>query len=676
MVSEIDLVTLELIQEYLVAAVREMRVTMIMTAYSSIIYEGHDFSCALLDANGQLVAQSEDSPAHVVPLPSQVGEAKRFFGADLHDGDVILVNDPYTSGTHMNDVAMIVPHFSDGELLAFAVTRAHWGDVGGMTPGSISGDASEIFQEGLRIPFVKVYERSKPVQALLDLIFANVRVPQERTGDFDAMRACCATGQQRLQDLERRFGRATVRSSFDALLERSELRMRRAIRAIPSGTYRYEDYLDGDRDTGNPILLTVAIKTVGDRLEADFTGSANQVSGPTNASLAVTEMGTFVALKALLDPHGPINQGAFRAVSVRAPEGTIVNVRYPGAVGGYTEIRRRVESVVMGALARAVPQYVAGDIKGTSNHTYIGSSHPQRGDTIFYEYPAGGTGGFLEHDGGDAMRAYDEGDFSSIQPAEAVELQHALLVESCSLRSDSCGDGRQRGGLGLRREIRLLAGQGQFSELSDRNIIPPFGVCGGYAAAPNRFYVRRAEKTIEPSRLPGKVSGFVLRENDVVVIETAGGGGYGSPLDRDPDLVAHDVRFGYISRQRARKRYGVVLRRGGVDVAATDRERRSLREATIRLRVIEAGESGLEYGRRICRLNPEDAVRLGEEQTLIEVVNPNGAPLRMWLMISAATPVGSIPLDSIALGILGADKGTVVDVRSLRTTKRTHSRGA
>ena len=256
--------------------------------------------------------------------------------------------------------------------------------------------------------------------------------------------------------------------------------MRQAIAAIPDGTYHYEDYLDSDNRTGNPVLLTVAVHVKGDSLELDFEGSSPQVAGPTNGSLAVTAMGSFVALKALLDPEGAINHGAFRPVTVKAPEGSIVNVQPPAPVGGYTEIRRRVESVVMGALARAVPKYVAGDIKGASNHTYIGSYNPTRQrETIFYEYPAGGTGGFLEHDGNHALRAYDEGDFASIQPAEAVEIEHALLIEDCSLREDSCGDGRHRGGLGMHREVRLLAESGKFSELSDRNIIPPYGVCGG-----------------------------------------------------------------------------------------------------------------------------------------------------------------------------------------------------
>lgn len=664
--STVDLITLELVQEYLISTVREMRATMIMTAHSSIIYEGHDFSCALLNAEGHLAAQSEDSPAHVIPLPWQVREAKAFFGDNLHRGDVILVNDPYTSGTHLNDVAMIVPYFEGDALFGFVVTRAHWGDIGGMTPGSISGRATEIFQEGLRIPFLKVYERGVPVRGILDLIFSNVRVPEERDGDFHAMLACCHTAQVRLDELVRRFGVAELDACMKALIDRAEQRMRRAIAAIKPGVYSYEDYLDFDGATGRPVLLTTAVTVQGDSMTVSFEGSSPQVQAPINASLAVTTMGTFVALKALLDPRGPINQGAFRPVSVSAPVGSIVNVRSPGAVGGYTEIRRRVESVVMGALAQAVPKYIAGDIKGTSNHTYIGSFNAARGmSTIFYEYPAGGTGGFLEHDGGDAMRAYDEGDFSSIQPAEAVEIEHALLVESCALRMDSCGDGANRGGVGLRREIRILADEGRFSELSDRNLVPPFGVCGGHAAMPNRFRVRRGEELIEPSPTPGKISGFPLRRDDIIVLETAGGGGYGVASKRDPDRVKRDVDQGYISTERALSRYGVVLVGGEVDVSATAKKRSALDAGKVMLSAVDDTAELFEGGCRISVLSLRDALALGGAGALVEIVNPQGAPLRTWIKTSVKARDGHIKLGPKARAILGVSAGARLELRPL-----------
>lgn len=682
MTDDLDLITLEVIQQFFIATVREMRATMIKTAHSSIIYEGHDFSCALLDAEAQLVAQSEGSPAHVIPLPWQVRQARELFGNTLEPGDVILVNDPYTSGTHLNDVAMIVPFFSGAaDLLAFVVARAHWGDVGGMSPGSISGRATEIFQEGLRIPFVRVHRRGSPVPGLLDLIFANVRIREEREGDFHAMLACCHTAEVRLRELSGRFGIEIVRAGMRALLDRAERRMRAAIGRLAPGTYHYEDYLDSDNLSGRPVLLRVAVTAAGEELRVDFAGSSPQVRGPVNCSLAVAATGAFVALKALLDPHGPINHGAFRPVTVLAPEGSVANARYPAATGGFSEMRRRIESVVMGALAPAAPTYVAGDHKGASNHTYIGSEHPgRRRATIFYEYPAGGTGGFLEHDGSHALRAWDEGDFGSIQPVEAVEHEHALLVDACELRVDSCGDGTHRGGLGLRREVRLLAGEGTFSELSDRNVLSPYGVSGGHAGAPNRFVVQRDGVEIEPSDVPGKVSGFVLRRDDVVVMESAGGGGYGDPLERDPVLVARDVREGYVSRQRADERYGVVLGDAEVvDEEATAERRKRLRAAAVTLVVIATDRDDFAGGRRVCQLSHGAAERVGaSEGALVELVNARGAPLRAWVEItgaaspmsaqplSAPAPDRGVPLGPLGRAILGVGEGQPVEVRVLR----------
>lgn len=666
MADTVDLITLEVIQQFIIATVREMRATMIKTAHSSIIYEGLDFSCALLDADAQLLGQSEGSPAHVIPLPSQVRQAREFFSGVLEPGDVILVNDPYTSGTHLNDVAMIAPFFLDGELTAFVATRAHWGDVGGMYPGSISGRAVEIFQEGLRIPFVKVHRKGVPVPGVLDLIFANVRGREDREGDFHAMLACCHTAQTRLKELVDRFGLGTVRAGMRALLDRSEQRMRAAIARMAPGTYYYEDYLDSDNIEARPVLVRVAVTVAGNELRVDFSGSSPQVRGPVNCSLAVTATGAFVALKALLDPQGHINEGAFRPVAVVAPEGTVTNARFPAAVGGFSEMRRRIESLVMGALAAAAPTYVAGDHKGASNHTYIGCEDMgRRRTTIFYEYPAGGTGGFLEHDGADAMRAWDEGDFSSIQPVEVVEQEHALLVESCELRSDSGGEGFHRGGLGLRRIVRLLGNEGSFSELSDRNILRPFGVCGGGAGAPNRFVVLRNGEELEPSDIPGKVSGFPLRRGDCVLMESAGGGGYGDPLDRPTSLVARDVREGYVSRRRAAECYGVAFREDDtIDEDATAKRRGELRARRISLTVIAAEKDDFLDGRRMCAVSASTLERLGAgEGALVEFVSLRGAPLRAWTVVSNDISEGCVRIGPIGRAILRKADGQALEVR-------------
>jgi N-methylhydantoinase B len=667
MKAEIDLITLEVVLEYFISTVREMGKTMIRTAHSSIIYEGHDFSCALLNADGELVAQSEGSPAHIIPLPWQVREALTYFNNELYPGDVVLVNDCFSSGTHMNDVAMIVPFFANGRRVAIIVARAHWGDVGGMTPGSISGRATEFFQEGLRIPFLKVFEKGKKAPGILELILSNVRVPEEREGDFYAMLACCHTAQQRLDGLVERFGVDLVEQIMVEHLARAERRMRQALSEIEPGSYAYEDYFDSDNQGGPPVPLRVKLDIAPGSIAADFAGSSRQVRGPINCSLAVTMMGAFVALKALLDPHGPINQGAFRPISVTAPKGTIVNADYPAATGGVSEVRRRVESVVMGALAMAAPQYIAGDIKGTANHSYISCAHPDHGrTTIFYEYPSGGTGGFLEHDGSDTIRAYDEGDFTSIQPVEAVEMEHGLRIERCELRADSCGDGKSRGGLGLRREIRILGEEGAFSELSDRNIVPPFGVCGGHAAAPNNFYVVRDGANIAPSDIPGKVSAFPLRKGDVVVFETAGGGGYGKAPERDSGKVLHDVLEGYVSPERARVRYGIVICDGKIDMGATQRERERIRNQEVRLRIEATEVDAYIDGRRVCHLSPSDMSRLGiPEDTLVELVNPRGAPLRAWAHSKGSLAKGSTLLGPIGRTALAQTPGDLVELRIL-----------
>lgn len=666
--NNVDLITLEVIQQFLVSTVREMRATMINTAHSSIIYEGLDFSCAVLDADAQLLAQSESSPAHILPLPFQVVHAREFFKGSFEPGDVILVNDPYTAGTHLNDVAMIVPHFRDGKLAAFVATRAHWGDVGGMYPGSISGRASEIFQEGIRIPLLKVHARGAPVPGVLELILANVRGREDREGDFHAMLACCHTAQRRIDELIGKFGIDIVNRATDAILKRSESRMRSAIAAIKPGRYYYEDYLDSDNIGARPVLVCVTVTVDRDEMQVDYAGSSAQVSGPVNCSLAVTAAGAFVAIKALLDPQGPINQGAFRPVKITAPEGTVTNARFPAAVGGFSEMRRRSESLVVGALAAAAPKYVAGDHKGASNHTYIGSHNPRRGrPTIFYEYPAGGSGGFFEHDGSDAIRAWDEGDFSSIQPAEVVEHEHALLVERCELRVDSGGAGRHRGGLGLRRVVRLLAESGSFSELSDRNILRPFGVCGGRAGAPNRFTVIRDGVEIEPSDIPGKVSGFPMRYGDSIVMQTAGGGGYGDPLTRPLDLVMRDVEEGYVTRARAADAYGVVFTNdGAVDERATAQRREQLAAARVRLAVTDAAQDEFRDGRRVLQLSAATMHRLrAAEGALVELVSERGAPLRAWLDRSEDAADASVALGPRARLMLRTEAGQSVEIRLL-----------
>ena len=486
----IDPITLEVLRETFVSTVREMRVTLVRTAYSSILYEGEDFSCVLMDGEAQIVSMSrgQDHPLHIVPIAWSMKAVRDKFGDDIHPGDIFLHNDPYTGGTHLNDVAMIYPLFADGRLFVFPVVRAHWGDVGGMSPGSLSGAATEIFQEGVRIPPIRVVERGRPNHAALDLIFANMRGRREREGDFQAMIGTCRKAAERIDALTAHHGAATIRAAVHELMDRAEGRMRRAITALPDGEYRYEAHLESGRERLEPLTVRARVVVTGDCATVDLTGTSPQTAGPTNVGPAMAPTGAFTIFKAFLDPGSDVNSGAFRPLTVITPPGTIVNANPPAPCGGMVEVKYCVESAVMGALAQALDGRVTGDLKGGGNHCYVGGPHPRTGETfIFYEYPAGGTGAFHEGDGSNSVRTWTESDMTTIQPVEAVEQLYPLRIERTALRDDSGGAGRWRGGLGLVREVRILASGGQLSVLAEKAVLPPFGVCGGGAGATNRF---------------------------------------------------------------------------------------------------------------------------------------------------------------------------------------------
>jgi N-methylhydantoinase B len=664
----IDPITLELIQEGLISIVREMRTIMVRTAYSAMIHEGHDFSCAVLTPAGELVSASAvDQPTHLSALPWSARTVLEKYRHDIAPGDLFLHNDPYTGGTHLNDVALIHPVFVKSELLALLGVMAHWQDVGGMVPGSLAGTATEIFQEGVRIPAIRIARQGVILHEVLDLLVANMRAPADRRGDLQAMQGACRIGEGRLRGFLARWGDAMLRSAMAALLDRAEARMRDAIREVPDGEYVYESYLDNSGNSPEPLLLKVRLSVRGDEIHADFSGCSQQVAGPTNVGPAHAGTAVYTMVKAFLDPQGPINGGALRPISITAPEGTLVNAQNPAACGAIGEVRRGVESLVMGALGRALPDKVIGDLKGAANITSIGGRSPQRGDSfVFSEYPAGGTGAFAGWDGNNVMRNFAEGDLSSIQPVEAIEHALPLRVERSTLREDSGGDGAFRGGLGLRREIRLLAPESVLSVLSDKNVIPPYGVRTGYSGAPNRFTVIRQGAEIQPSVLPGKVSGFRLVEDDIVVMRTAGGGGYGDPLDRDPRRVLADVRFGYVSSRKAHAVYGVVLSADGVDEASTAALRRRMRARQYRLPVQLLLGDEYEGTKRVAAFAPRTARRLRlRPGVLIEFPNPAGPSMRAWARVDADLPDGICALGPLGLTILGVRPRDLVEVRRI-----------
>ncbi|MGE0850126.1 MAG: hydantoinase B/oxoprolinase family protein [Hyphomicrobiaceae bacterium] len=669
MASSLDPITLEVLTQALIATVREMRATVCRTASSVAIYDAKDFSCGLFAPDSQVIAQSEDIGSHVVPMPWSVRASMEKMGAALAEGDVILANDPYAGGTHLNDVTIIYPVFRDGRLIFFPAVRAHWADVGGMVPGSMSGKATEIYQEGIRIPPLKILEGGRANEAALDLLLANMRVPEERLGDFQAGLAACRVAEKRIHEICARYGVDTLLEAVRLDLDRAEARMRACIAAVPDGTSHYEDYLEtfmGGRF--EPLLLPLALTISGDRMIADFTGASPQVPFPVNSTAAVSAAGVLITVKSVFDPQAPLNQGSFRPIEVITPPGTIVNVQRPAPAGSHGEIRKRVIATMVGALAQMVPGKVAGDLCRTSFHNLIGGFDTRAGrEWVHYEWSAGGNGAFAEDDGPSAIATIDWGDLVTVQSSEVIETRMPLLVESSRLAPDSGGAGTTRGGLSMQRALRVLAPDARYSLLSDGAVVPAFGVLGGLSGVPVGSWIDRGGK-VEEFDTPGKIAGHPLAEGDIVMVRSAGGGGYGDPLDREAERVAQDVREGYVSAAAARELYGVALDRAGrADAVATAGLRKRLRSARIRLVTrldADVYESGVVSRRRICRLNPVDADTAGVgEDDVVELDIGRAAPLRAWARLDRSVQQGTVAIDQRGLAILKAIEGERVELR-------------
>ena len=663
------LIQLELIRESLVAVVNEMRANIIHSSYAAIIYEGHDFSCALMSADGRQVAQGlADHPIHIFAVPYSTREVVKVFKDDIHEGDLFLHNDPYTGGTHLNDVLLLHPIFHDGKLALFAAMRCHWNDVGGMTPGSLSGRVKEIYQEGIRITPTRICEKGVMNQAFLDAMFNNMRGPEERIGDFNAMLGTGRKAAEHIQRLFQRFGGEGLLEGVETLIERSERQMRSRIADCPDGDYFSEGYIESDGSNPDPLVVKLKLTIDGDSIQADFTGTSAQTNGPTNCgpAMAFNAVGTIV--KAFLDPKTPINNGSFNPISVTATEKSFINARETAPCGGMAEVKFLIDSVVAAAMGQVVPEMSVGDLKGGANHIHIAGPREDGGTYIHYEWPAGGTGASAGVDGSNAVRSYNEGDFNSIQSAETVESQYPLRVERCEVRNGGCGDGANRGGFGLRRDIKVLDETAMLSVLSEKNVIPPYGVAGGGNGAANRFVVVRNGKVIQPSDVPGKVSGFALQAGDLVREETAGGGGFGDPLIRDPALVAEDVRLDYLTAEQAGARYGVVFESdGGVDAVSTTARRLNLASERVTATLEISNEDDIDGPRRRVSVPSGRANDLQiVDGDLVELRGKAVAPLRGWARVEDSAN-SIISLGPTGMRLLGADTGDQLEIRAVQT---------
>jgi N-methylhydantoinase B len=555
---DVDAVTLEVVRNACAAVCEEMNATLVRTGYSPNIKERRDCSCALFGPDGEMLAQAENMPVHLGAMPFSVAAAvERFPPAEMAPGDAVLLNDPFRGGAHLPDLTLVTPVFAGGELVAFAANRAHHADIGGAHAGSVAADSTEIYQEGLRIPPVKLFEAGDPNDAVFDTILANVRTPDERRGDLRAQAAANRTGVRRFRDLVERYGPDTMAAAAEEIKDYSERRMRAELAELPDGTYSFADALDDDGRGNENLPVRAAVTVADESVTVDFAGTAPQTEGPINAVRAVTASATYYAVRCVTDPDIPPNHGCYRPITVEAPSGTIVNPEPPAAVvGGNLETSQRVTDVVLGALGEAVPERVTAAGQGTMNNVTFGGTDP-RSDSpyAFYETQGGGFGGRAGTDGMDGVHVHMSNTMNT--PAEVLETAYPLRVERYELRPDSGGPGEFRGGLGLRRDITVRDHAATFSLLADRHRSRPYGLAGGDPGESGSAALVDADGD-DLERLPPKV----IRELDpgtTVSIRTPGAGGYGPVRERDPDAVRRDVRLGKVSVEAALARYGVEV---------------------------------------------------------------------------------------------------------------------
>jgi N-methylhydantoinase B len=566
-----DPITFAVVKSALDAIVDEMAYTVIRTARSEIIKDVMDYSAALCDARGRMIAQAKTIAQHLGAVPDAMQSVLAQFTGDLHPGDVVIMNDPYEGGMHLPDVFMFMPVFDGGALEAFAVVIGHQTDMGGRVPGSNASDSTEIYQEGLRLPAVKFYERGVRSHAVARIIEKNVRVPDRVLGDLGAQYAACKVGARELLKLLRRHGAATTHAYQDALLDYAERLTRAEIRRWPKGRFTFTDHLDDDGFSDAPIPLTVTITVHDDHLTCDYTGSSPQVKGALNSTLSFTKSCTYLSVRSILRQDVPNNAGVFRAIDVVAPEGTILNPRLPGACAARALTGYRLLDVMLGALAQIVPDRVPAAGEGGNTVLSMGGLTPARKPFVIVDMICGAWGGRPDKDGVDAITNPSQN--MSNTPVEVLESQHPIRIDEYSLIADSGGPGRYRGGLGLRRQYTLLNPEATLQLRSDRMKFLPYGLGGGKPALPTRNVLIRGGTE---QAMPAKFA-VVLREGDTIRHEQPGGGGFGDPFERDPEAVAHDVRNEKVSIEHARQEHGVVIDSHTlkVDVDATRAARRA-----------------------------------------------------------------------------------------------------
>jgi N-methylhydantoinase B len=544
-----DPITFAVVKNALDSIVDEMAYTVMRTARSPIVRDVLDYSTTLCDPEGRIVAQAKTVALHLGAVPDAMVEVLARYGGRLAPGDVVILNDPYAGGMHLPDIFMFKPIFREGRLQGFAVVIAHQCDMGGRVPGSNASDSTEIYQEGLRIPPCKLYERGEPNDMLFRLIEANVRLPLLVVGDLQAQLAACNVGEREFLRLIDRYGETQAQLYVQELIDYAERLTRQAIAAWPKGSWRFLDHIDDDGFSDAAIPIQVEITVGADHLVVDFAGSSPQVTGAINSTLSFVKSAAYLSVRCCLGHDVPNNEGVFRCIEVRAPKGSILNPLLPAPVAARALTGYRVVDAMFGCLAQIVPDRVPAAGEGGNTVVSIGGYGPDRAPFVVVDMINGAWGGRPTKDGIEGVTNPSQN--MSNTPVEVLESRAPVMIEEYAFAPDTCGAGRFRGGLGLARRYRLLADEAVLQLRSDRRRFPPFGLFGGGSAAPTSNVL---DPDGEARVLPSKVT-MQIRRGDVIRHVQSGGGGYGDPAARDANAVHDDLADGKISAAFARRHY-------------------------------------------------------------------------------------------------------------------------
>lgn len=573
--SSLDPITFAVLKSAIESVVDDMAYTVMRTARSPIVRDVLDYSTTMCDAEGRILAQAKTVALHLGAVPDAMEALLRHYGDDLHPGDVIIFNDPYDGGMHLPDIFMFKPIFHGEAHIGFSVVICHHCDVGGRVPGSNASDSTEIFQEGLRIPPLKLYDRGVRSQTLFDIISKNVRLPDLVIGDLEAQLATCALGERELLRIVEKYGPEQFRAFLSEFLDYGERLTRHEIARWPDGQYAFTDHIDGDGFDETPIPIKVTLTVKGSQLDVDFRGSSPQVKGAINSTLSFVKSATYLAIRCVLDAEVPNNSGVYRCIDVSAPQGSLLNPHFPAPVAARALTGYRVVDTVLGALSQIVPDRVVAAGEGGNSVVCIGGyDKTSREPFIMVDMINGALGARATKDGIDAITNPSQN--MSNMPVEIMEATYPIRIREYALRADSAGAGRTRGGLGVLREYELLADEAVLQLRSDRYATRPYGLFGGACGASSRNLLSHGSDEFQI--LDSKVTRNINR-GDIVRHEQAGGGGYGNPLDRAPEAILDDVLDGKLTPSYAHEFFGVVIEEGEVDVNATSDLRTRLREA-------------------------------------------------------------------------------------------------